>query len=571
MVFLTPSDADTLLVLIEAVDGAPSLAGAAAQAVSALRTLGACDLVALFLNPACADLSIASPSAILPRRWQDDLAAQELAGGARWLPDPHAWALQVQPQTRLTPAVAAFVPLISGAVGGAPPQVRILGRALLCWRDPPAAPPALAWLTVLGHWIGAALARHACAAELQRTQNEIATLKATLDVRNARWSALYNTAVLLMQQLYDEHVLEEIVRRSIQLLEADRGALLERDPAGAGLRITIAFWRDGRPDIALDRRIAAGEGLSGRVFQAGQPMMVANYSRWPEQVADVDGAALRAAAAAPLFGRQGVIGVLTVASTAEGKRFTEDDVQILTLFAQQAAAVLEHTHARRQAEALLLSEERARLARELHDGLVQDVAALLLRADLCWELADDGNLPLRDALETLATGLQRSIRGARAAIHALHPPALEDHSLEDALRLLLTRFEVEAHPEIQFCVVGGGRWQLQEQHKAGLLRLAREALHNVGKHAAATEIAVELTHLDGGEVRLSVRDNGCGFDPAAILTHGQESPFGLTSLREQVAALGGRFGVESAPGHGTTVWATLPVAGGIGENTPADR
>jgi signal transduction histidine kinase len=104
-----------------------------------------------------------------------------------------------------------------------------------------------------------------------------------------------------------------------------------------------------------------------------------------------------------------------------------------------------------------------------------------------------------------------------------------------------------------------------------VLRLAREALHNVGKHAAATEIAVELTHLDGGEVRLSVRDNGCGFDPAAILTHGQESPFGLTSLREQVAALGGRFGVESAPGHGTTVWATLPVAGGIGENTPADR
>jgi signal transduction histidine kinase len=96
-----------------------------------------------------------------------------------------------------------------------------------------------------------------------------------------------------------------------------------------------------------------------------------------------------------------------------------------------------------------------------------------------------------------------------------------------------------------------------------LLRLTSEALRNVCKHAAATEIAVELTHLGGGEVRLAVRDNGCGFDPAAVLGHDEEAHFGLTSLREQMTALGGRFGVESAPGRGTTIWATLPVAGGM--------
>jgi signal transduction histidine kinase len=455
MVFSTPSDADALLALIEAVDGAPSLAEAVAQAVGALRTLVACDLAVLFLDPACADLSIASPSATWTRQWQADLAAQELARGARWLPDPHAWALQIEPQTRLTPAVAALVPLVAGAVDGAPPRARLLGRTLLCWRDPPAVPPALAWLTAVGCWIGAALAHYVWAAELRRCQDEIAALKATLDVRNARWSALYNTAVLITQQMHSEHVLEEIVRRSIHLLEADRGALLERHPSSADLLVTVACWRDGRADVLRGRRVAPGEGLTGRVFQSGQPKVLDQYAQWPERITNIDETPFRAAMAVPLFGRQGVIGVLSVASTAADKRFTEDDVQILTLFAQQAAAVLEHAYSRRQTEALILSEERARLARELHDGLAQDLASLLLRADLCQALANDGNLPLRDALEALATGLQRSIRGARATIHALHQPELEGYSLEEALRILLTRFEIEAHLEIQFCVWGG--------------------------------------------------------------------------------------------------------------------
>jgi signal transduction histidine kinase len=558
-----PSDADAFLGLVQAVDEAPSLAEAAAQAVGALRTLFACDLVALFLDPTYADLSIASPPATWTRQWQDDLAAQELAGGARWLPNPQAWTLQIEPQTRLTPAVAALLPLVSSAVDSTPPRVRTIGRALLCWEQAPTATPTLSWLTAVGRWEGDALARRAWAAELRRSQDEIAVLKAMLDVRDARWSALYNTVVLITQQIHSEQVLEEIVRRSIHLLAADRGALLERHPSGADLLVKVALWRDGRPDVLRGRHVAPGEGLTGRVFQLGQPQVLDQYAQWPGRITGIDEAPFQAAVAVPLFGRQGVIGVLGVASTAEGKRFTEDDVRILTLFAQQAAAVLEHAYDRRQAQALILSEERARLARELHDGLAQDLASLLLRADLCRALADDENLPLRDALEALATGLQRSIQDARATIHALHQPALESRGLEDALRALLTCFEVEARPKIQFRVWGGGRWQLPEQHKIGLLRLAREALHNACKHAAATEIAVELTHLDGGEVRLAVRDNGCGFNPAAVLGHDQGLHFGLASLREQVVELGGRFGVESAPGRGTTVWATLPVAGGM--------
>jgi signal transduction histidine kinase len=507
-------------------------------------------------------------TATLPSEWQRCPPIQSPDNTACWLAEPAAWALAIGPGERLVPAAVAQVPLVAAA-----PQIEIgpdlWGQALLCWRCPPAAPPALAWLTAVGRWIGAALAHHACAAELQRTQNEIATLKATLDVRNTRWSALHNTVVLLTQQLDDEHVLEEIVRRSIQLLEADRGALVERHPSADGLLITMAFWRDGRPDVAHGKRIAVGEGLSGRVFQAGQPMMVANYSRWPEQVAGVDGAAMGAAAAVPLFGRQGIIGVLGVASTAEDKRFTEDDVQILTLFAHQAAAVLEHTYARRQAEALILSQERGRLARDLHDGLLQDLASLLMRADLCQELAEVESGSLHENLEILSMELQRSIRNARAIIHALWEPELEGRSLEDALGFLAARFEAQTHVRVDYSCRGEagaeGGWLLSKQCKWALLRLTQEALNNIRQHAAATKVSIELERRRDGEMRLSVRDDGRGFEPAAVRQASDDSQprhFGLWFMRERIEACGGSFGVEAAPGRGTTIWAVLPSAEG---------
>ena len=370
--------------------------------------------------------------------------------------------------------------------------------------------------------------------------------------------------MLLTQQLYSEHVLEEIVRHSIYLLEADRGALLERHPSADGLLVTVALRRDGRPDVAHGRRVAPGEGLSGRVLQTGQPQVVAEYARWPGRTTGVDEDATRAAAAVPLFGRQGVIGVLAVASMTEGKHFAADDVQILTLFAQQAAAVLEHIYGRRQAEALILSEERARLARDLHDGLLQDLASLLMRADLCQELAGAESGPLHENLEILSTELQRSIRSARVIIHALWEPDLEGRSLEDALRALAARFEAQTHVRVDYLCLGG-EWQLSKQCKRALLPLVQEALNNVRQHAAATEVRIKLERRSDGGLRLSVRDDGRGFEPAAVWQASDNDPlrhFGLRSMRERIEGCGGSFGMEAAPGHGTTIWAVLPSAGG---------
>ena len=88
----------------------------------------------------------------------------------------------------------------------------------------------------------------------------------------------------------------------------------------------------------------------------------------------------------------------------------------------------------------------------------------------------------------------------------------------------------------------------------------REALANTHKHARASEATVRLEHLAGAGVRLSVRDDGRGVAAADVWGDGREAGFGLLSLREQVEALGGSFGLDSTPNHGTTVWAMIPAA-----------
>ena len=258
-------------------------------------------------------------------------------------------------------------------------------------------------------------------------------IQAALSERNARWTALYNTGVAVTRELDSEALLDEIVRRSVDLLAASGGVLSLLDEASGEIVVAVAYRRDAQPWPIRGRRLKAGEGINGAVLASRQPFIIENYAEWPGHMADLADQAV-SIMAVPLLVGDHVRGVLAVSDTAARGRFTEEDVQTLTLFAQQAAAVWEHQRNRRQAEALTLHAERARLARDLHDGLAQDLASLLLRADLCQTLADSGDAALHAHLEAISTGLQRCIRDARATIFALRLPDSDTCSLEGIWR-----------------------------------------------------------------------------------------------------------------------------------------
>jgi signal transduction histidine kinase len=267
-----------------------------------------------------------------------------------------------------------------------------------------------------------------------------------------------------------------------------------------------------------------------------------------------------------------------------GEEWGPEDRRILTALGQQAAlaaqnvrliaelrakvAEVEEVHRR-----LLVAreEERADLARELHDGVIQDLVGLRYRLEALQEelegaRSDDLCRPVPKAAE-VATTNERFVSKSIEEMHAqvgqlldelrrlcsdLRPPALDQLGLAAALQALAREvtargLPVEVHLE---------DFSLPDGAAIGLYRICQEALSNALHHAGASCAIITLSR-DGNEVTLMVADDGHGFDPAAARR--RAGRFGLLGMVERAEALGGHLAVESAPGEGTRVTARCEI------------
>lgn len=196
-------------------------------------------------------------------------------------------------------------------------------------------------------------------------------------------------------------------------------------------------------------------------------------------------------------------------------------------------------------------DERERLAREIHDTIAQSLAGVVAQLQAAEGSADAQDVRHRVAR---ATELARTaLVEARRSVQDLTPAELADAGLADALSRLVTSWRDDHGVEASFVVVGDAA-ALHSEVEATLLRIAQEALANVAKHAGASRVGVTLT-FDEADVILDVRDDGSGFDPAAPR---RSSSFGLGVMRERAQRLAGTFTLESAPGAGTAVSASIP-------------
>ncbi len=197
--------------------------------------------------------------------------------------------------------------------------------------------------------------------------------------------------------------------------------------------------------------------------------------------------------------------------------------------------------------------ERARLARELHDDITQRLARLAIDVGRC----EQGTAELTPAemAREVREGLVRLSDDVHALSYRLHPSVLEDLGLATALQA-----EGERFTRCESIPVGVKLRDIPEslprESALCLFRVAQEALRNVARHARARMVEVALRSLDGG-LQLAVRDDGRGFDPAV---QGAHPSLGLASMRERVHLLAGELDIESAPGHGTTVVAWVPLS-----------
>ncbi|MDQ2585362.1 sensor histidine kinase [Saccharothrix yanglingensis] len=188
-------------------------------------------------------------------------------------------------------------------------------------------------------------------------------------------------------------------------------------------------------------------------------------------------------------------------------------------------------------------DERQRLAREIHDTLAQGFTGIIT------QLQVDDHPPRH--VETALRLARENLAEARRSVHALRPPALEDSNLPDALSEVAAGWTDQTGVPASVATTGAAR-PLHPEVEVALLRAAQEALSNVAKHAAASRVGLTLSYMED-VVTLDVRDDGAGFDPGTA-TDG----FGLVGMRQRVSRLAGALVVESEPGGGTAVSASVP-------------
>jgi signal transduction histidine kinase len=189
--------------------------------------------------------------------------------------------------------------------------------------------------------------------------------------------------------------------------------------------------------------------------------------------------------------------------------------------------------------AVMVVTERQHLAREIHDTLAQGFTAVLLQLE-----AIEADIGPNDHIEQARRVARANLAEARALVDALAPPDLHASTLPDALR------RITAAQNVAFALVGKPK-ALPPTHEVMLLRAVQEALANTGKHARASRTEVELRY--GDRVRLTVTDDGVGFDPASGSTG-----FGLTAMRARATETGALLTIDSAPGAGTTLSLEIP-------------
>lgn len=208
-----------------------------------------------------------------------------------------------------------------------------------------------------------------------------------------------------------------------------------------------------------------------------------------------------------------------------------------------------------QAREAGVADERRRLAAEIHDTLAQGLTGIIAQLQAVTSTADAALA--REHLDRAAGLARHSLGEARRSVHNLVPVALEDDDLPGALKKTVVLWAERTGVRAVFTVTGTVE-PLHDEVGATLLRIAEEALSNAARHAGAARTGITLSYM-GDEVTLDIRDDGCGFDPAALPPRSGTGGFGLGGMRARAERIAGTVEVESEPGLGTAVSARVPL------------
>jgi signal transduction histidine kinase len=243
------------------------------------------------------------------------------------------------------------------------------------------------------------------------------------------------------------------------------------------------------------------------------------------------------------------VGDLYLTDKAGGEEFTEADQELVETFARHAAIAIENARLHEQVQRLAVVDERERISRDLHDGIIQSIYGVGLSLEDVPELMEDDP----DGVERAIDSLHLTIRDIRNLIFGLRPELLEGTTLVAGLAAIVEELRHNSMIDVEL-LAEPLHYELPAATTANLLGIVNEALSNVARHSGATRATVVVDEHTNGDLVIAVVDNGRGFDPSAPGFLGHQ---GLANMRSRAATSGADLVFDAGDAGGVAVRVTL--------------
>lgn len=376
--------------------------------------------------------------------------------------------------------------------------------------------------------------------------------------RVERLGALEAATRAIAAELDVDRVLQVIVDRLRALVGARYAALGTADGRG---RIERFITSGMEPEVrAAIGHVPRGLGLLGLIIREGRAVRAGDIAAHPASSGfPANHPPMSSFLGVPILLKGRSIGNLYLTDKVDGP-FTEEDERLVEMFAAHAAIAIENARLHDLVQRLAVVEERERIGKDLHDGIIQSIYAVGLSLEDVPDLVEDDRPEAIARVDRAIDALNLVISDIRSYILRLRPTDAGDEDPVAALARLGEEFGLHAVVELDMDLAPGASLvrALPPDRHSDLLFIAREALSNVARHSGASLASLRLVGGDG-ELALVVEDNGRGFDPDAV-----EGPDafgrhqGLTNMRDRAVAMGGSFAVERPDGAGARIIVRVP-------------
>jgi signal transduction histidine kinase len=312
-------------------------------------------------------------------------------------------------------------------------------------------------------------------------------------------------------------------------------------------------------DAATRRRIGAlpeGHGLLGLIIHENRSFRIADMNTDPRRHGfPPNHPPMTSFLGVPITVKGSSLGRLYLTDKIGAPEFSEDDQSLVETFALHAGIAMENARLHEQLRRLAVVDERDRISKDLHDGIIQNMYAVSLSLEDVPELMDDDRAEATARVERAIDSIHLSIQDIRNFIFGLRSELFEGASLVGGLAALVEEYRHNTMIDLELRISGAVA-EPPAEVAGQLLAIVSESLANVLRHSRGSRASVVLiAPVDDPAWELTIEDNGVGFDPAGISPFGHR---GLANTRERAILLGGSVTIDSQPGSGTRVIVRVP-------------